>query len=70
MLDRVEANEPHGHRGRSHRTHQARTGRPLLLLHPAIGIKPTDRVIDELARSFAVLAPSHPGFGEASCLAP
>ena len=39
------------------------TGRPLLLLHPAIGIKPTDRVIDRLARSFAVFAPSHPGFG-------
>jgi pimeloyl-ACP methyl ester carboxylesterase len=39
------------------------TGRPLLLLHPAIGIKPTDRVIDRLARSFAVIAPSHPGFG-------
>src|SRR5207344_88789 len=39
------------------------TGRPLLLLHPAIGIKSTDRVIDELARSFTVIAPSHPGFG-------
>lgn len=39
------------------------TGRPLLLLHPAIGIKSTDRVIDELARSFTLIAPSHPGFG-------
>jgi pimeloyl-ACP methyl ester carboxylesterase len=39
------------------------SGRPLLLLHPAIGIKPTDAVIDHLAGSFAVLAPSHPGFG-------
>jgi pimeloyl-ACP methyl ester carboxylesterase len=39
------------------------SGRPLLLLHPAIGIKATDPVIDRLARSFRVLAPSHPGFG-------
>ncbi|SRR5712691_578034 len=39
------------------------SGRPLLLLHPEIGIKPTDRAIDELAKSFAVIAPSHPGFG-------
>ncbi|MGA7490108.1 MAG: alpha/beta fold hydrolase [Xanthobacteraceae bacterium] len=39
------------------------SGRPLLLLHPAIGIKSTDRVIDALARSFRALAPSHPGFG-------
>ncbi len=38
-------------------------GRPLLLLHPAIGIKSTDGVIDQLARSFTVIAPSHPGFG-------
>jgi pimeloyl-ACP methyl ester carboxylesterase len=35
----------------------------LLLLHPAIGIKSTDRVIEELAQSFTVIAPSHPGFG-------
>lgn len=39
------------------------SGRPLLLLHPEIGIKATDLVIDALARSFRVLAPSHPGFG-------
>lgn len=39
------------------------SGRPLLLLHPAIGIKATDAVIDRLAQSFTVLAPSHPGFG-------
>jgi len=38
-------------------------GRPLLFLHPAIGLKPTDPVLDELARNFALLAPSHPGFG-------
>jgi pimeloyl-ACP methyl ester carboxylesterase len=39
------------------------TGRPLLLLHPAIGIRSTDQVIEELARSFTLIAPSHPGFG-------
>src|SRR5262249_14739514 len=39
------------------------SGRPLLLLHPAIGIKASDQAIDRLARSFRVLAPSHPGFG-------
>jgi pimeloyl-ACP methyl ester carboxylesterase len=39
------------------------TGKPLLLLHPVIGIKPSDRVLDALAQSFGVLAPSHPGFG-------
>lgn len=39
-------------------------GRPLLFLHPAIGLKPTDPVLDELAKTFAVLAPSHPGFGK------
>src|SRR6478609_3405274 len=32
------------------------TGRPLLLLHPAIGIKSTDRVIEDIARSFTVIA--------------
>ena len=39
------------------------SGPPLLLLHPAIGIKATDRVIDQLAQSFTVIAPTHPGFG-------
>jgi pimeloyl-ACP methyl ester carboxylesterase len=39
------------------------SARPLLLLHPAIGIKGSDPAIDRLARSFRVLAPSHPGFG-------
>jgi pimeloyl-ACP methyl ester carboxylesterase len=41
-------------------------GRPLLLLHPAIGIKASDEVIDRLASSFRVLAPSHPGFGRSA----
>lgn len=39
------------------------SGQPLLLLHPAIGLKATDRVLELLAREFALLAPSHPGFG-------
>ena len=34
------------------------SGRPLLLLHPAIGIKGSDQAIDRLARSFRVLAPA------------
>src|SRR5262245_47837952 len=40
------------------------SGRALLLLHPVVGIKPTDPVLDELAKSFALIAPSHPGFGK------
>jgi pimeloyl-ACP methyl ester carboxylesterase len=35
-----------------------------LFLHPAIGLKPTDPVLDGLARNFSLLAPSHPGFGK------
>jgi len=65
MLDRVEARnalaEIAGVRLDLIRRGQ---GRPLLFLHPAIGLKPTDPVLDELAKSFAVLAPSHPGFGK------
>jgi pimeloyl-ACP methyl ester carboxylesterase len=38
-------------------------GRPLLFLHPEIGIERTAPVLDHLARSARVLAPSHPGFG-------
>ena len=38
-------------------------GRPLLFLHPAIGIEPNAAILDELARSVRVIAPSHPGFG-------
>jgi pimeloyl-ACP methyl ester carboxylesterase len=38
-------------------------GRPLLFLHPEIGIERTARVLDHLARGARVLAPSHPGFG-------
>jgi pimeloyl-ACP methyl ester carboxylesterase len=38
-------------------------GRPLLFLHPGIGIERTAPVIDHLSRSARVIAPSHPGFG-------
>ncbi|MFL6948681.1 MAG: alpha/beta fold hydrolase, partial [Xanthobacteraceae bacterium] len=38
-------------------------GRPLLFLHPEIGIERTAPVLDHLARGARVLAPSHPGFG-------
>lgn len=37
--------------------------RPILFLHPNIGIDPDAAVLDELARHGRVLAPSHPGFG-------
>jgi pimeloyl-ACP methyl ester carboxylesterase len=38
-------------------------GRPLLFLHPGIGIERTAPVLDHLARDARVIAPSHPGFG-------
>jgi len=38
-------------------------GRPLLFLHPAIGIEPAAPVLDRLAERARVIAPSHPGFG-------
>jgi pimeloyl-ACP methyl ester carboxylesterase len=38
-------------------------GRPLLFLHPGIGIDPAAPVLDHLAAHARVLAPSHPGFG-------
>jgi pimeloyl-ACP methyl ester carboxylesterase len=38
-------------------------GRPLLFLHPFIGIEPTEPVLDRLAAHTHVLAPTHPGFG-------
>jgi pimeloyl-ACP methyl ester carboxylesterase len=38
-------------------------GRPLLFLHPAIGIEPNAAILDELGRHVRVIAPSHPGFG-------
>jgi pimeloyl-ACP methyl ester carboxylesterase len=37
--------------------------RPLLFLHPGIGLDPRARVIDLLAAHARVIAPTHPGFG-------
>ena len=38
-------------------------GRPLLFLHPGIGIDASAPVLTALARGRRLLAPSHPGFG-------
>ncbi len=38
-------------------------GRPLLFLHPGIGIDPQAPVLDRLAAKAWLIAPSHPGFG-------
>ena len=38
-------------------------GRPLLFLHPGIGIEPDAPVLDRLAERARVIAPAHPGFG-------
>lgn len=38
-------------------------GRPLLFLHPGIGLDPLAPVLDRLAKTAQVIAPSHPGFG-------
>ena len=38
-------------------------GRPILFLHPGIGIDANASVLDALARGGRVIAPSHPGFG-------
>lgn len=64
MLDRIEAaNDLTEVAGVRIELIERGSGRPLLLLHPAIGIKASDPVINQLARSFRVLVPSHPGFG-------
>jgi pimeloyl-ACP methyl ester carboxylesterase len=39
------------------------SGPPLLFLHPGTGLCPTARVLDCLAGTMRVFAPSHPGFG-------
>src|SRR5215469_2476244 len=44
-------------------------GRPLLFLHPGIGVDPKAPVLDAFAAKARLIAPSHPGFG-ASDLAP
>src|SRR5260221_3537303 len=38
-------------------------GRPVLFLHPHIGMPGSGRFIELLAREAQVIAPSHPGFG-------
>jgi pimeloyl-ACP methyl ester carboxylesterase len=38
-------------------------GRPILFLHPNIGIEPSAPVLDALAKGGRVIAPTHPGFG-------
>jgi pimeloyl-ACP methyl ester carboxylesterase len=38
-------------------------GRPLLFLHPEIGLDPAAPVFDRLAAKCRVIAPTHPGFG-------
>jgi pimeloyl-ACP methyl ester carboxylesterase len=38
-------------------------GRPILFLHPHIGLDPTAPVLAMLAEGGRVIAPSHPGFG-------
>ena len=40
-------------------------GRPILFLHPGIGIDPAAPVLADLAKAGRVIAPSHPGFGRA-----
>ena len=39
------------------------SGRPILFLHPSIGIDAAAPVLAELAKGGRVIAPSHPGFG-------
>src|SRR3954465_15870277 len=39
------------------------TGRPILFLHPGIGIDPGAPVLAAPAKGDPVIAPSHPGFG-------
>jgi pimeloyl-ACP methyl ester carboxylesterase len=41
-------------------------GPPLLFLHPHIGLARANPFLDALAGSFAVYAPSHPGFGRSA----
>ena len=38
-------------------------GRPLLFLHPGIGLDPQAAVLDRLAERARLIAPTHPGFG-------
>jgi hypothetical protein len=38
-------------------------GRPVLFLHPHIGLNGSEALIERLARHAQVIAPSNPGFG-------
>ena len=38
-------------------------GRPILFLHPGIGVDPAAPVLGALAKGGSLIAPSHPGFG-------
>jgi pimeloyl-ACP methyl ester carboxylesterase len=38
-------------------------GKPLLFLHPELGLDPTAAIVERLASSRRLIAPSHPGFG-------
>jgi len=38
-------------------------GKPLLFLHPELGLDPAAAVVDRLASGARLVAPSHPGFG-------
>lgn len=38
-------------------------GPPLLYLHPGHGVASSSALLDQLARHYRVIAPSHPGFG-------
>ena len=38
-------------------------GRPILFLHPGIGLDPAAPVLDRLAAKARLIAPTHPGFG-------
>ena len=42
---------------------QSGSARPILFLHPGIGIDPAAPVLTALAKGGRVIAPSHPGFG-------
>ncbi len=38
-------------------------GKPLLFLHPELGLDPAAKVVERLAAGARLIAPSHPGFG-------
>ena len=52
--------------GMSYEAIERGRGRPILFLHPGIGIEPNAPVLEQLARGGRVIAPSHPGFGKSS----